>query len=481
MKEKTIKIFNRIEPKDSLQSNLPGKSNNIDLNNKIISVELQRNECKCRKKAIKPLLKEVLYNSLAQAIFRIFTTSHLILKIFLFTFVFVSTSYSSYLVIETIMSYLSFGVTTTSRTIHETPTLFPKVTFCNFNMFQSEYAWNLTSMGLDVGNLSDGEKKMLGHDLNDILFDCKFNNEQCYSTDFIWSWDNVYGNCFTFNTGFDLNGNKVALKESTLSGPYYGLKLVLYVNVFEKLINSISGLGAVIRIGNSSHLTYILQGDGILVSPGSITNILINREFSQILPIPYSNCKIDENAPLFISGLEVYNLISLSFYDYTQQLCFIQCFQRYIIQKYNCSHSLFLSLFNVRKCSFKPSEIFDSSFIHNNCIAACPLECNQTLYKISTSSNLLNGYLYIFSIKSNPNLILDFINRSIDVVTVEKSIVNVTLFYDSLTYVLSSETPQWSGVSLLGSIGGNLSLFLGVSLFSLVELIEVILEITFYS
>ena len=37
--------------------------------------------------------------------------------------------------------------------------------------------------------------------------------------------------------------------------------------------------------------------------------------------------------------------------------------------------------------------------------------------------------------------------------------------------------PLFDIVSLLGSIGGNLSLFLGVSVFSLCEIVEVIIEI----
>jgi hypothetical protein len=55
----------------------------------------------------------------------------------------------------------------------------------------------------------------------------------------------------------------------------------------------------------------------------------------------------------------------------------------------------------------------------------------------------------------------------------------LNMFYDSLSYILTTESPQWDAVSLLGSIGGNLGLFLGVSLFSLCELIQVAVEIYF--
>ena len=108
----------------------------------------------------------------------------------------------------------------------------------------------------------------------------------------------------------------------------------------------------------------------------------------------------------------------------------------------------------------------------------CPLECNQTLIKTSISSVLLVGDGYLSRIK-NSNLSTDFINRTIDVVTVEKSIVHVNIFYESLSYTETTESSQMNIVSLLASIGGNLSLFLGVSVFSLCEIIELVIRIYF--
>ena len=71
----------------------------------------------------------------------------------------------------------------------------------------------------------------------------------------------------------------------------------------------------------------------------------------------------------------------------------------------------------------------------------------------------------------------DFINRTIDKTTAKDSFVLVKVFYDSLSLTLTTEAPQMDIVSLFASIGGNLGLFLGVSLFSLWEIIEVAIEI----
>ncbi len=46
-----------------------------------------------------------------------------------------------------------------------------------------------------------------------------------------------------------------------------------------------------------------------------------------------------------------------------------------------------------------------------------------------------------------------------------------------MSYELSTESPKMDIVSMLASIGGNLGLFLGVSVFSLCELVEVAIEV----
>ena len=119
----------------------------------------------------------------------------------------------------------------------------------------------------------------------------------------------------------------------------------------------------------------------------------------------------------------------------------------------------------------------ESKFYSETCLPLCPLECNQTLYKSSITFSRLYRSQYLAYIQKNANLSSDFINRSIDSSTAEESFVSVNVFYESLSYTLSNETPQMDGVSLFGSIGGNLSLFLGVSLFSLCEIIELIMEL----
>jgi amiloride-sensitive sodium channel subunit beta len=125
-------------------------------------------------------------------------------------------------------------------------------------------------------NFDDKSKKLLAHNFTDILFACRFNYEKCDASDFEWSFDPYYGNCYSFNTGFNSSGHRVKLRESSVSGWLFGLQLELYVNHNENLSLFNDAKGLLVRINNSSYL--IDQNlDGIRISPGLRTNLAISR------------------------------------------------------------------------------------------------------------------------------------------------------------------------------------------------------------
>jgi hypothetical protein len=108
------------------------------------------------------------------------------------------------------------------------------------------------------------------------------------------------------------------------------------------------------------------------------------------------------------------------------------------------------------------------------------LECNSNQITFTTTSHELLGDVYEKFIRNNRNLSSDFLNTSITKETVKKSVARVYVYYDSLSYTESDEAPQIDLVSLIANIGGNLGLFLGVSLFSVWEVVITLLEIYFY-
>ena len=52
------------------------------------------------------------------------------------------------------------------------------------------------------------------------------------------------------------------------------------------------------------------------------------------------------------------------------------------------------------------------------------------------------------------------------------NMISASVFYDSLSYSMAEERPAFVMIELIGSIGGHLHLFLGMSLLSFIEIIE---------
>ena len=169
-------------------------------------------------------------------------------------------------------------------------------------------------------------------------------------------------------------------------------------------------------------------------------------------------------------------------------LFLLSSYQEYLISACNCSDPNYLSLFNENKqceygndtdClnNFMLKYLNDVNFLCSRSL--CPLECNQTQYSISMSSVYTLGDIYVDYIRSKPNLLSDFDNGEIDIETARVSFVYALIFYDSLSFELSTEYPKMDVISLLAAIGGTCGLFLGVSILSICEIVECLIEIHF--
>ena len=466
--------------------------------------------------AIKDLVKETLYNSVAQAIIKICLTPNLILKLFLALSVLFTTSLSFYLITQSIIIYLKFEVNSLSRTLFEIPSVFPKVTICNIHPFTSKASldfikeWNKGNEALfnllfnddyKITNMSYKQRnqlikkisayslskmnqitnetilKQFGHSIRDILLDCKFDNSPCSYEDFKWEFKKMKGNCFSFNS------NVSNLKKSKLSGSVFGLQLDLYAGFYENLTVLNSNMGIKIKIENSSYLSE--DFDSIEISPGVQVGLRVERHFKTSIPKPYSNCDVDNTSPREFES-ELYNLIWRSPYQYSRQLCFVQCLQKRIIQECNCSLPVAISLFHAEPCLLNNdcslNLIKNWTLTQNGyCNNLCPLECNQSSLHVSFSSILTLNEDFSDLIKSNKILASDFVKKDINSETVRPSIIRLFVFYDSLIYSISDETPKFDLIALFSNLGGILSLFLGVSLFSFIEIIQVLIEICFIS
>lgn len=124
-------------------------------------------------------------------------------------------------------------------------------------------------------------------------------------------------------------------------------------------------------------------------------------------------------------------------------------------------------------------DITSFSALQETCIPLCPLECNKTEYRYSSTSIEVIGDIYVDFIRENKNLSSDFVKREINVETARKSFAYIFLSYESLTYTVQDELANIDIVLLLSNIGGTLGLFLGISVLSLCEVVEICIEVYF--
>jgi hypothetical protein len=471
------------------------------------------------KERLRNFLEENLTNEMYCAILNTIYTPHVILKVSLMFFLLIAHGLAAYNAIDLITSYFNYDVATTIRYINELPAVFPKVTICNQNRFTTKYAYeylkNMNSGLLDLSeiknssrndakfkfqifdnvlkgimsNMSNAEKQKFSHAISDILISCQFNSLACTEHDFTWEYDPFFGNCWSFNSGFNSTGNQVDLRHTNIVGPLYGLKLELYMNGYEKLrgFNSIAGgIGGVIRVDNITHVVDHLN-DRILIPTGFVTNLAVGREFHYSLPKPYSECVLDYEG----SSSYLYNLIKNSKYEYNQGFCLNQCLQQLFKEKCGCIIGVFASVMNENICSAVHNvtclvnvyyEIYvkNDSYIQNECIPQCPLTCNSAQFNYRTSFFTILGESLSEILKSNSNISEDFLTQNITSDAVKESVSSVNIYYDSMSYMISEESPQWTITSLISTIGGNLGLFLSMSLFSFAELITTMVEFYYF-
>jgi len=78
-------------------------------------------------------------------------------------------------------------------------------------------------------NLNYSSRINMGFSLDYMMLTCQFNGYTCNTSDFITTYNYDYGNCYTFNSGFDSNGNKMPIKQISEAGSDKSFKLELFL------------------------------------------------------------------------------------------------------------------------------------------------------------------------------------------------------------------------------------------------------------
>ena len=177
-------------------------------------------------------------------------------------------------------------------------------------------------------------------------------------------------------------------------------------------------------------------------------------------------------------------------YAYSQKTCVSFCEQKRLAEECSCvsfksrylmpnvsaastpSYGFCLSASELNCSNQFAKKFMTGSFIGDNCLSKCPLECTQRLMSPSiVTYTFPSSPAYVTFVQSLASLTSRFSTQK-DFKSLSNYLVQITVHYDNLAFVQVEEEEKMTMEDMVGILGGHLHLFLGMSLLSFVELVE---------
>uniref|UniRef100_A0A8C4JFF5 Acid sensing ion channel subunit 1 n=1 Tax=Dromaius novaehollandiae TaxID=8790 RepID=A0A8C4JFF5_DRONO len=278
-----------------------------------------------------------------------------------------------------------------------------------------------------------------GHDIREMLLSCFFRGEQCSPEDFKVVFTR-YGKCYTFNSGQDGKPRLITMKGGTGNG----LEIMLdiqqdeYLPVWGETDETSFEAGIKVQIHSQDEPPLIDQL-GFGVAPGFQTFVSCQEQRLIYLPPPWGDCKAAAG--------------DSEFYDtYSITACRIDCETRYLVENCNC-RMVHMPDFLVEK---------DSEY----CI--CEMPCNVTRYGKELSMVKIPS-------KASAKYLAKKYNKSEQYIG--ENILVLDIFFEALNYETIEQKKAYEVAGLLGDIGGQMGLFIGASILTILELFDYAYEV----
>jgi hypothetical protein len=143
-----------------------------------------------------------------------------------------------------------------------------------------------------------------------------------------------------------------------------------------------------------------------------------------------------------------------------QPICLEYCYQKLLIEKCNCTDATAITIDDGKLPCYTDEQIdcldnvyyelyLNTSYITETCIPLCPLECNFTDFQPSLYSTRLNSLYFdtVFNSSTGPK----YGNISFDNDDVENCFIQLNIYYKTLGYSASYESPLVDIVTLFWS------------------------------
>lgn len=388
--------------------------------------------------------------------------------------------------VESLVKYYKYETYTSTNIKRVTQHNMPAITMCNMNtvsktlleatypaLVDSLQAFFLEAQGVEVppnlthafsadhfaqlGNVTFMDFMSLTYPIEDIFLKCKLGNNNIPCADYLHPIHTKDGTCYTFHSHDFVKKNKSI--KAYQAGSSYGVSFLIDVHPDDYILTSSLGHGIKIQINDPEVYPY-LDTNTIVVSPGKETFISFHKTETYILGKPYTLEDCVKNEDLQEMS-EKYN----SSIAYSEQLCQDDCAQSYIFDCGCVARSTgpnACPVFQVFTCSRTSYYSFYNGEKHCD----CPQRCQYTHYSHQISSSTFPNKNMIQVAKTLNWTQFDTFEE------MNKRLAMVTVYFDSMTYTETRQLPVIELNQLLSNFGGQLGLFTGASIITIMEFLD---------
>jgi hypothetical protein len=316
---------------------------------------------------------------------------------------------------------------------------------------------------------------------NEVILKCSFGSNNCSSKFLTKYIDTEYGTCIRINAGDNMDEKQI--KYVYNSGFRHSLSLEMFFDSNKTETWSEKGL---ILFINSENIDSSFQS-GIKLPTGFSTDIVLNKQTKKSQPFPYSLCTHNLNN----IESECFKRTLILYKRYKYAFCENLCLQKIIgdfcnIQIINIGAIYYNDKKNVTyndeealNCTIQRKNLFQDSYKYLlEC--GCPIECEYSSFKYhysmsnyptsSYAKKLINESSYLNSLYPNFS---EYNNYN----EFKNNILAFKIYYDEMKEIITSDVKKTNLYEIIANIGGTIGFFLGLSLLSLVEFLEILINI----
>ncbi|KAI0217761.1 Amiloride-sensitive sodium channel subunit beta [Lamellibrachia satsuma] len=332
-----------------------------------------------------------------------------------------------------------------------------------------------------VADLPISSKQTMGYSAHELILDCEFAGSKCDKSDFASFYDTQHGNCYIFNSAWNKTQPP---RVQQRAGTSYGLGLTLNIGQDDYVKDLGGSAGARIVVHPQDRMPFP-KDEGVLTAPGQMTIIGIRQLNVVRLPEPYGNCTDTTERNIKRSVFEEAYPVG-----YSISTCYATCYQRYVIERCSCADPQYPmegAAFDYKRVSACNSNNATEDtcryhvsidYAYNRLDCDCPLPCEETGYTYQTSSSIWPSDAHKENVKQKlASEIARYLGNTTDEEKLWNNLLKVKVYFEEFNYESIEEMPAYSTINFASDIGGILGLWIGCSIISIFEFLELSMDV----